>query len=519
MTHDERTRAPYPPTPGGPGDGGPAVRVDGLTVTTEDGRALLTDGGLEAVRGRVLALVGPSGSGKTTLLRAVTGLLPPGTSRTAGTVRVLGQDVLDCAPADLRELRRRHLAYLGQDPASGLNPRMRVAKLLAETAEDRSRAALLGLLTEVRMPATPDMLRRRPGELSGGQQRRVALARALARRPRVLLLDEPTAGLDAALRNEVADLLRHLAAEHRLAVVLSCHDPELVDRLADDVVELTAPGAPSRTRPAAQRLPDAAPRTPADAPAAPPEPPGDAAARGLSARGLTVRVGPHRTTVLHGVDLDVTPGASLGIVGASGAGKSTLLRTLIGLQRPSGGAVLLDGTALKPGVGSRSREQRRRVQLVPQDPLGALNPMVTVFAALARPLRLHRRCDRAAVPERVAALLDRVGLPPEHGDRYPHELSGGQRQRVSIARALAADPDVLVCDEVTSALDRDTADAVMELLADLRGGQGLSLILVSHDLRLVAEHTDTTLMLHDGQVVEHGPTARVLAPAAAPTRH
>ncbi|MET8677245.1 ATP-binding cassette domain-containing protein [Streptomyces sp. NPDC004647] len=511
MTHN---KAGYPTrTATGGADGGPAVRVAGLTVTAADGTALLSGGGLEAYTGRVVALTGPSGSGKTTLLRAVTGLLPSGTSRTAGTVDVLGLDVLACGAAELRELRRHRIAYLGQDPGSGLNPRMRVRKLLAETAGDASREELLSLLEEVRLPATTELLGRRRGELSGGQQRRVALARALARRPRVLLLDEPTAGLDGALRDDIAGLLRHLAAEHRLAVVLSCHDPDLVGRLADDVVELApatavrlrTPAAVSNRRPdreaAAER--DRGARTPAQ--------------EGLSARGLTAHVGPRRTPVLHGVGLDVPPGASVGVVGASGAGKTTLLRTLVGLQRASGGTVTLDGETLPPGVRSRSREQRRRVQLVPQDPMGALNPAVRVSAALARPLRLHRRCTREAVPGQVAELLMRVGLDPEHAARRPHELSGGQRQRVSIARALAADPDVLVCDEVTSALDRDTADAVMDLLLGLREAHGLALVLVSHDLRLVAERTGTVLVLHDGHVIESGPTEEVLGDAVIRT--
>ncbi|WP_432095106.1 ABC transporter ATP-binding protein [Streptomyces sp. bgisy100] len=612
-------------------DGAPDVAVDvsGLTVTADSGGVLLTDGTLQAPPGRVVALTGPSGCGKTTLLRAVAGSLPAGTARTAGTVRVLGRDVLDCSPARLRDLRRHHIAYLGQDTASGLNPRMRVGALLAETARDTTRPALLALLDEVRLPAVPQLLRRRPRELSGGQQRRVALARAIARRPRVLLLDEPTAGLDAALRDEIAVTLRRLAADHRLAVVLSCHDPELVGQLADEVVELapapartaaptaarTAAPAPARAAapaPARAMAPApartvapapaqaAAPRTatasaggsgvassatvsssatlsssaapspeasssaassaesmpvtpsksstrstevapaadrtdpvtadrtdpegtattgpgatagpggavgPAAGPGAPAGPEPDH--RGLSARGLTAHLGSRRTPVLHGVDLAVPPGASVGVVGASGAGKTTLLRTLVGLQRASGGSVLLDGAELPAGVRARSREQRRRIQLVPQDPMGALNPAVTVSSALARPLRLHRRCERRAVPGRVAELLERVGLGPEHAGRLPHELSGGQRQRVSIARALAAEPDVLVCDEVTSALDRETADAVMDLLVGLRA-QGLALVLVSHDLRLVAERTGTVLVLHDGRVIESGPTARVL---------
>ncbi|QEV20913.1 ABC transporter ATP-binding protein [Streptomyces alboniger] len=482
---------------------GVAVRVDGLSVAAADGRLLLEGGGMEVRPGRVTALVGPSGSGKTTLLRAVAGVLPPGARRTAGTVEVLGQDPLALGAADLRALRRHRLAYLGQDPGSGLNPRMKVRRLIAEVAVDRGAEALRAQLEEVRLPLGQGLENRRTGELSGGQQRRVALARALARRPAVLLLDEPTAGLDPEVRDEIAELLRHLAAHHRLAVALSCHDTDLVTRLADDVVDLSAAGAPPLPLPAPRpRTVEA--RTPADGTP-------KLAVAGLCAsfthRGRAV-------PVLHDVGLTVTAGSSTGIVGASGSGKTTLVRAVVGLHRPAEGTVTLDGVRLHPAAHGRTRAQRRALQLVPQDPLGTLNPSRTVGETLGRPLRLHGRAPRAEVPGRVLELLESVGLPANFADRYPHELSGGQRQRASIARALAADPDVLVCDEVTSALDDRTAGAVMDLLEELRESRALALILISHDLRLVASRTDALLVLSDGRAVESGATERILAGVA-----
>lgn len=483
----------------------PSVRVSGLTVAAPNGRLLLDHADLELSPGRVTAVVGPSGCGKTTLLRAVAGALPPGTERTAGTVTVLGQDPLALPAPALRGLRRHHLAYVGQDPGSGLNPRMSVRRLLAEVAVDGGRDAMRAQLAEVRLPVDNGLPDRRIGGLSGGQQRRVALARALARRPAVLLLDEPTAGLDPALRDEIADLLRNLAQNHRIAVALSCHDTDLVARLADDVVDLTGP------RPK-EPVPD---RRRADAPASRTRSEGTPT---LSASGLhaahTHRG--RRVPVLHGVDLDLAAGSSLGIVGASGSGKTTLLRTLVGLHRPTAGTIGLDGTRLAPAAHRRSREQRRRLQLVPQDPLGTLNPSRTVGTALRRPLLLHGRTGRAEAPSRVLELLDQVGLPAATADRHPHELSGGQRQRVAIARALAADPDVLFCDEVTSALDADTAVAVMDLLAELRERRALSLVLVSHDLRLVADRTDSLVVMSEGGVVESGPTARLFSSPTHP---
>ncbi|MFI7635936.1 ABC transporter ATP-binding protein [Nonomuraea sp. NPDC049400] len=450
----------------------PHAVVNDLTVAVPGGPELLSGAGLTARPGQVLALVGASGSGKTTLLRALLGDLPPGTARRSGAVRVLGVDVFGCGPADLRRLRRERLAFVGQDPGSALNPRMRVAALVAETGTGLTRDGIAALLGEAGLSAVPGLLGRKAGELSGGQQRRVALARALARRPDLLILDEPTAGLDPALREEIGALLRRLAREQGIAVVLSCHDRDLVERVADETLELSGgavvPNAPASPRPCET----------------------SGAESGLRARGLDADVGAERVPVLRGVDLDAASGMAVGVVGPSGSGKTTLLRTLVGLHPRSGGSLTLDGLALHPDVRRREREQRRRVQFVPQNPMAALNPSTTVSAALARPLRLHRRCARAAVPERVTDLLEQVGLGAEHGSRYPHELSGGQRQRVSIARALAAEPDVLVCDEITSALDGGTARSVMEVLTGLRQARGTAVVFASHDHHLVQTYAD-----------------------------
>ncbi|MDG5806575.1 ATP-binding cassette domain-containing protein [Streptomyces ossamyceticus] len=536
MSHTpDRYREDGPPAPAAT----PAARITDLTVAAHDGRILLQDARLTLHPGRLTALTGPSGSGKTTLLRALTGLLPPGTERTSGHVEVLGHDVFALSERDLRTLRRERLAFVGQDPGSGLNPRMRVRSLLRELSDDRTPQAVRALLEEVRLPDDGDLVTRRPAALSGGQQRRVALARALARRPRLLLLDEPTAGLHPELRDDIGDLLRHLAREHDLAVALSCHDPELVARVADEVVELRA-GMPRRggapAGPVEVRAGDAvdvragdAVKVRARAVAQGPvegrmlhrgSGTGSADVPVLDVRGLCVVFG-RRTDVpaLDGVSLAVAPGAATGIVGASGSGKTTLVRAVVGLQPITAGTIRLDGAPLSTGLRGRSREQRRRVQLVTQNPLGALNPSRTVGASLGRPLRLHRRCASGAAPARVAELLDQVGLPAESASRYPHELSGGQRQRVAIARALAADPDVLICDEVTSALDSATAESIMDLLVRLREERGTALVLISHDLPLIADRTDTVTVLDAGRGVESGPTATVFtAPTHEATR-
>ncbi|MCX5197420.1 ATP-binding cassette domain-containing protein [Streptomyces sp. NBC_00249] len=478
----------------------PVATATGLEIRIPDGPVLLHPASLTVRAGRITALTGPSGSGKTTLLRALIGHLPDGAAVTAGTLDVLGRSPGDLGPADLRLLRRTRIAYVGQDPGSALNPRMRIRGIVAETATDPSDEAVLGLLRECRLPVDDGLPDRRPTAISGGQQRRVALARALARTPEILLLDEPTAGLDGALRDEIAELLRDLAARRGLAVVMACHDPELVEACADDVVRLEG-APPRRADPPARRTPG------------PPPPAGESRGiGGIAAHAVSVayrhRGGRHQA--LDAVDFTAATGSATGIVGPSGSGKTTLLRVLAGLHPADSGTLSLGGSPLAATARKRSREHLRRVQLVPQNPLDALNPARTVGAALARPLRLHTGLKGPRRTARIAELLEQVELPAEFAGRYPGELSGGQRQRVSIARALATGPDVLLCDEITSALDPDTAAAVMELLGRLRAERRMTVALVSHELHLVAAHTDSVHLLEDGRLTAHGPTATLL---------
>lgn len=470
-----------------------AVTLAGLEIRLPQGAVLLPETTAQIHAGQVTALTGASGSGKTTLLRTLIGHLPPGAGIT-GTLDVLGRTPHRLAADELRALRRKTIAYVGQDPGSALNPRMTARRLVAELATDPSDDNVLALLAECRLPVETGIADRRPTALSGGQQRRVALARALARTPEILLLDEPTAGLDIALRDEIAQLLRHLADSRNLAVVIATHDPQLVEACADRTIRLTPVATPAARAAVGRAAPaTASPHGPAGA--------------GIAARSVDAyfRDGRHRRLVLAGAAFAAAPGSATAIVGPSGSGKTTLLRVLAGLHPAHTGHLTLDGLPLAARAQRRTRQQQRRVQLVPQNPLAALNPRRTVGRQLTRPLRLHTGLPRSSHPERVAELLAQVGLSAEHADRYPGDLSGGQRQRVSIARALAAGPDVLLCDEVTSALDADTATGIMDLLTRLRAEHGMTLVLVSHEPHLVERYADTVHLLDAGHLTGTGP--------------
>lgn len=468
----------------------PCAEADRLTMVSGSGEPVLAQGCLALRSGQITALVGPSGSGKTTLLRAMLGFVPIGLTHTEGSVRVHGRDVLAMPGAELRRFRRENLGFVGQDPASALNPTMRVGTLLAEVAADPAKPALRAALQRVRLD--PGYLRRRPAELSGGEQRRVALARALVRETGVLLLDEPMAGLDSVLRNDIVVVLRELASERDVAVGIAVHDSSQLASLADEVTEIQE--TPATVQPAEE------PRTPVVHQE--PEP----TAPVLTASGVRAWVDRRRTEILTDVSLRTHAGGATAVIGASGAGKTTLARVLVGLHPQRDGRVELGGHELSRSVRKRSREQRRRIQLIPQNPLSTLNPSRTVGATLSRPLRLHRRVPKAGEAERIRKLLADVELPAEFARRYPSELSGGQRQRVAIARALAAEPDVLICDEITSALDPATAAAVLRLLDEARATYRLSLIMISHDLRLVEKYCPETAVMDGGRIVESGRT-------------
>ena len=559
------------------------LQASALCVETVGGDAIVDDVTFELAHGEVLALVGESGCGKTTTALALMGHARPGARITAGSVTLGGRSVVSDRAVRLRDIRGTQIAYVPQDPAGALDPRLRIGAQITEamtahgipTATARARA--IDLAASVGLPVTREFLRRYPFELSGGQQQRVAIAMALACNPLVIVLDEPTTGLDVTSQARVLELLRGLRHAQGAAFVYVTHDLAVVNELADRVAVMYAGriveigtredvlrrpahpyttllmgaiprlGARTRLKSITGTAPapglrghgcSVAPRCPLMIPACDERVPGEIAvslshtARCLRPSELPVaasvstpveragarvpllvvtglRASHHGTEVLGGVDLAVTRGECVALVGESGSGKTTLGRCIAGLHRPDGGSLALDGVPLATHARERTQEQRRAVQIVFQNPDRSLNPARTVADQVSRPLRLFGFSSARSAREGAAELLERVRLPISKLDCYPRELSGGERQRVAIARALAARPSLLICDEITSALDVSIQAAIVEVMEGLRN-DGLTTLFITHNLALVRSVADQVVVLKAGAVRERGAVAQII---------
>ncbi|MEU4793069.1 ATP-binding cassette domain-containing protein [Micromonospora tulbaghiae] len=487
------------------------VSVSGLTVeTVADGRTVVDGVTLAVGRGQVLALVGQSGSGKTTTALALLGHARPGLVRSRGAVNVLGTELTGLRERSLRRFRADHTAYVAQDPRTAMPAHLRVRDQIDEVlrargvprAQRAERAA--AALRRANLPDDPAFRSRWPHQLSGGQLQRLSLAIALAHEPALVVLDEPTSALDPANTARLLAEFTGICRAAGTAAVIVSHDIAAVAAVADTVVVMYG-GTTVESGPAARILTAPVhPHTRALVAAAAPGPsdhdPRDAEPI-LRVRGLSVDL-PGTGPVLTGAGLEVAPGGCVCVVGASGSGKTTLLRAVAGLVPARTGSIELAGDDVAPSVARRSAEQRRRLQLVPQNPYDSLNPRHTVGQIVARPIRQFRLAAPHEAAARAVDLLEQVGLSAEHAGRRPAELSGGERQRVALARALAARPDVLLCDEVTSALDRTVAATVLDLLNRLRRDTGVAVVVVTHDDLVVRRMGGAVLRVADGVVAD-----------------
>jgi len=574
-----------------------AVSVENLRIEiAATGTPVVSDVSFAIAPGEILGLVGESGSGKTTVGLALLGHARRGLRIAGGSVLLGDRDVLTQDEEERRKLRGSAVSYVPQDPASSLNPALRIGLQLREVldahdsggARDYS-ARIAEMMRAVALPDDRAFLKRYPHELSGGQQQRIGLAMAFANRPRLIVLDEPTTGLDVTTQAHVLSTVRELAALHDVAALYVSHDLAVVAALArrvavmyaGRVVELGPADAmfASAGHPYTRRLIGAIPRLtggrslvgipgralspgkrpggcgfaprcdlrigqceqempelrpidtdhmvrciraelvmtqdpgkagePVEMPAA-----DDAEVPALRITDLVASYGRHE--VVHSVSLALAARECLALVGESGSGKTTIARAVAGLHHAWTGAIALDGAELHPSARNRGGDARRRIQYIFQNPYGSLNPRRTVGQIVAQPLKIFGTAGGREADKRVAEMLERVSLSSGYARRYPDQLSGGERQRVAIARALVCDPTVLICDEVTSALDVSVQAAIVELLGSLQRDLGLSMLFITHNLPLVRSIAQRVAVLSQGRIVEAGEVGQVLANPSQP---
>ena len=507
----------------------PVVQIDKLKIALPSGadRVYAVDRvSFDLWPGKILCVVGESGSGKSMSANALMGLLPEGLSVNDGRIVLDGQDLVGLEESRLRALRGRRVAMIFQEPMSALNPLMRIEDQIAEVYEahgllkpSERRARALDLLTEVGLPDPKRAARSYPHQLSGGQRQRVVIAMALALEPEVLVADEPTTALDVTTQAQILELIRNLQKSRNMAVMFITHDFGVVAEIADHVAVMQlgrvveeGPAAQVLTRPQHPYtigLINAIPKLRAGRAAAPERAP----LMQIEHAFKTYRSGgglfrPARVVeAVKDISITIGRGETLGIVGESGSGKSSFGRCLVRLQDLDGGKIILEGRDVTHATGADLRAMRRRVQMIFQDPFASLNPRIRVGRAIADGPIAYGTPVAQAMAE-AEALLARVGLPGA-AQRFPHEFSGGQRQRIGIARALALRPEIIVADEAVSALDVSIQAQVLELLEELKRELGLSLVFITHDLRVAAQICDRVMVMQKGAMVEIGPGAQV----------
>ncbi|WP_445010596.1 ABC transporter ATP-binding protein [Vreelandella stevensii] len=527
--------------PSGQDDAPAVLQIEGLSVALPKGadRPLAVENvSYNVKRGEIMCVVGESGSGKSMAANTVMGLLPKGVRPVQGSVTFEGQNLLALSEKQHRTLRGLKIGMIFQEPMTALNPLMRVGAQIAEVFEAHGQlsprqrqARALELLVEVGIPQPEKAISAYPFELSGGQRQRVMIAMALALEPVLLIADEPTTALDVTTQAQILALIRDLQQRRGMAVMFITHDFGVVAEIANRVcvmrhgriVEIgNARDVLENPQDAyTQALIAAIPSN-----ALPPHRAPATSAPLLEIKGLNKvfrsRGGWFKATrevrALDDVSLTLAKGETVGIVGESGSGKSTLGRCVVRLEHPDNGELLLDGVNFSQLSGSALRRERHRVQMIFQDPYASLNPRTRVGMAIAQG-PMANGTPKAAALRQAGELLELVGLGASAVTRFPHEFSGGQRQRIGIARALALNPELIVADEAVSALDVSIQAQVLELLESLKQRLSLSLLFITHDLRVAAQICDRIVVMQHGRIVEQGSAEQIfLAPQAAYTR-
>ncbi|XUO87379.1 ABC transporter ATP-binding protein [Halomonas sp. KM072] len=471
-------------------------------------------------RGKVLGLIGESGAGKSTI-----GLSPAGYGRggirLGGEVWVNGRNILDGSPKALRQLRGKEVCYVAQSAAAAFNPAHTLMEQVIETtllhglaSRKEAEARAVELFRQLGLPAPEHFGSRYPHQVSGGQLQRAMTAMALCPEPDLIIFDEPTTALDVTTQIDVLAAIKHAISKTGVGALYITHDLAVVAQVADDIMVLRhgamveygptrqiieAPQEPYTQALVSVRSIDHAAKTPEDTPV-------------LAIEQVSAAYSNSAGNVLHEVSMAVSPGQTLAIVGESGSGKSTLARVITGLLPPNQGQVSFQSRALPNTLGERGKETLRELQMIYQMADVAMNPRHTVETIIGRPLTFYFGLKGKARRQRVIELLDEIELGESFIDRYPAELSGGQKQRVCIARALAAKPKLIICDEVTSALDPLVADGILKLLLRLQERENVAYLFITHDLATVKAIADSIAVMHQGKVVRYGQRDEVLAP-------
>ncbi|WP_322989388.1 ABC transporter ATP-binding protein [Hoeflea sp.] len=492
------------------------IRIDGYS--DEQWHPIIKGVDLTLRRGEIMGLIGESGAGKSTLGKAAMGYTQPGCKLTGGSIIFDGIDLAKAKDREKRLLWGTRIAYVAQSAAASFNPAHRLIDQTVEAATRRgirpdaeSRADAVELFRALQLPDPETIGNRYPHQVSGGQLQRVMTAMAMSPRPDLIIFDEPTTALDVTTQVEVLASMRNIVAEFNTAAIYITHDLAVVAQMAD-FIQVLRYGEEVEEAPTRQML--TKPEMPytkslwSVRSLEKPEVKGEDIV--LSINNIDAAYGPVK--VLHDVSIKLPRGRTVAVVGESGSGKSTTARVMTGLLPPLSGTVTFNGEELPAALKDRSKDQLQRIQMIYQMADTAMNPRQTVEDIIGRPLEFYFGLKGKAREERILELLDMIELDESFMDRLPSELSGGQKQRICIARALAARPDIIICDEVTSALDQIVQEGILQLLLRLQKKYDITYLFITHDIATVKAISDEIVVMFEGEVVEQGLKSEILSP-------